>query len=72
VCEGSDWFWWLGGDNRISDSAAFDSLFREHLEALYEMLGEPLPEDLQPIVQPAGAASPAADGDGGSMRRASQ
>jgi hypothetical protein len=36
------------------------------------MLGEPLPEDLQPIVQPAGAASPAADGDGGSMRRARQ
>lgn len=72
VCEGSDWFWWLGGDNRITDSAAFDSLFREHLEALYEMLGEPLPEDLQPIVRAAGAASPAADGDGGSMRRAGQ
>ncbi len=71
VCEGSDWFWWLGSDNRLEDSIAFDSLLREHLEALYELLGEPLPGNLQPIVPDTTNLESPTDG-AGSMRRASQ
>jgi alpha-amylase/alpha-mannosidase (GH57 family) len=68
VCEGSDWFWWLGRDNRPEDSVDFDNLFRSHLEALYGLLGEPLPGHLAPIVAPS--AEPATTGVGGAMRRA--
>ncbi len=71
VCEGSDWFWWLGSENRLEDSIAFDSLLREHLEALYGLLGEPLPGNLQSIVPVDANVQPPADG-GGTMRRASQ
>ncbi|MEX0976263.1 MAG: glycoside hydrolase family 57 protein [Woeseia sp.] len=71
VCEGSDWFWWLGSDNRLEDSIAFDSLLHEHLEALYVLLGEPLPGNLQPIVPKTSDLESPADG-GGAMRRASQ
>jgi alpha-amylase/alpha-mannosidase (GH57 family) len=67
VCEGSDWFWWLGADNRPEDSIEFDSLFREHLKALYRLLDVPPPANLDIAVEP-GAAS----GDAGSMRRANQ
>ncbi|HEX7719033.1 MAG TPA: glycoside hydrolase, partial [Woeseiaceae bacterium] len=71
VCEGSDWFWWLGSDNRLEDSIAFDSLLREHLAALYGLLGEPLPGNLEPIVPVVTNPETSADG-GGTMRRASQ
>lgn len=67
VCEGSDWFWWLGRDNRPEDSIEFDGLFREHLDALYRLLGEPVPGDLQPIATSSDAT---ADQVGGTMRRA--
>jgi alpha-amylase/alpha-mannosidase (GH57 family) len=68
VCEGSDWFWWLGRDNRPEDSVDFDNLFRAHLEALYWLLGESLPDHLEPIAAlPAESATP---GEGGAMRRA--
>ena len=68
VCEGSDWFWWLGRDNRPEDSVDFDNLFRTHLEALYQLLGEPLPHHIEPIAPPPGKRPVA--GAGGSMRRA--
>jgi alpha-amylase/alpha-mannosidase (GH57 family) len=68
VCEGSDWFWWLGRDNRPEDSVDFDNLFRSHLEALYGLLGEPLPGHVAPIVTPS--AEQATTGVGGAMRRA--
>lgn len=68
VCEGSDWFWWLGRDNRPEDSIEFDDLFRTHLEALYGLLGEPLPDDLGPITPPSTETATA--GEGGTMRRA--
>lgn len=70
VCEGSDWFWWLGRDNRPEDSVDFDNLFRTHLEALYRLLGEPLSGHLEPIAPLS--AEPAAAGAGGAMRRAGQ
>jgi alpha-amylase/alpha-mannosidase (GH57 family) len=46
ICEGSDWFWWLGDDNGAETVARFESLFRAHLKALYRAMGEPLPETL--------------------------
>lgn len=68
VCEGSDWFWWLGSDNRPEDSAAFDTLFREHLDALYRLIGESPPEHLR-VAAETGEAS---TGTSGAMRRANQ
>jgi alpha-amylase/alpha-mannosidase (GH57 family) len=68
VCEASDWFWWLGGANTAEDSTAFDSLFREHLAALYRMLGETPPAE----VFVAGDISAAATDAEGAMRRANR
>lgn len=66
VCEGSDWFWWLGSDDAQHSSAAFDRLLRDNLRALYALLELPAPASLE---QPIGDG----DGDGeaaGPMRRA--
>jgi alpha-amylase/alpha-mannosidase (GH57 family) len=68
VCEGSDWFWWLGSDNSPEDSVAFDSLFREHLVALYRLIGVTPPEQLLAPPEPAVAQT----GTGGAMRRANE
>ncbi len=46
ICEGSDWFWWPGPDNSAETIAAFDQLFRMHLQALYTMLDIPAPDYL--------------------------
>ena len=45
-CEASDWFWWLGGDNSAANVAQFERLFRLQLAGLYQMLGEPVPDQL--------------------------
>jgi len=46
ICEGSDWFWWLGDDNGAETVARFESLFRAHLKAFYRAMGEPPPATL--------------------------
>ncbi|HLF30275.1 MAG TPA: glycoside hydrolase family 57 protein [Xanthomonadales bacterium] len=46
VCEASDWFWWLGEDNRLEDGPAFDELFRQQLADLYELIGMAPPAEL--------------------------
>ena len=52
--EGSDWFWWLGEEHYTSDKPLFDALFRGHLRAVHEILGESVPLDLDvPISSPA-------------------
>jgi alpha-amylase/alpha-mannosidase (GH57 family) len=62
-CEASDWFWWLGGDNSAANVAQFERLFRLHLAALYQMLGEPVPDQLtRPL------AHGRTDGTGSAMR----
>ncbi|HEY9906515.1 MAG TPA: glycoside hydrolase [Thermosynechococcaceae cyanobacterium] len=43
AAEGSDWFWWFGAGHSSNQDAMFDQLFREHLAALYQALGEPVP-----------------------------
>lgn len=56
VCEGSDWFWWFGDYNPSDSVADFDHLFRRHLATLYDMLGEPLPPDLDRVISRGGGA----------------
>ena len=41
ICEGSDWFWWYGDNNRD-----FDQLYRRHLSNFYRFLGQEPPEYL--------------------------
>ncbi len=64
VCEGSDWFWWLGDYNPGRAVSDFESLYRLHLRRLYEMLGESPPPALAAVLS-AGHGDPAA---GGTMR----
>jgi len=64
-CEGSDWFWWFGDYNPADSVRDFDYLYRRHLSNLYQLLKQPVPDNLkQPFSRGGGA--PAA---GGVMRR---
>jgi len=67
VCEGSDWFWWLGDVNPSESVAAFDSLFRMHLQRLYRLMAVEVPPHLN------GPLGTYAEGDAtvGVMRRSS-
>jgi alpha-amylase/alpha-mannosidase (GH57 family) len=50
VAEGSDWMWWFGNDFSSDNDAIFDSLFRQHIGNIYELIGLPKPEGLdEPI-----------------------
>lgn len=51
AAEGSDWFWWFGEGHSSSHDEMFDSLFREHLRAIYTALNEPIPEVLNRSVE---------------------
>lgn len=64
ICEGSDWFWWFGGDNPIATVSDFDHLYRSHLSALYQILGSEPPEYLAHAFS-HGGGEPA---HGGTMR----
>jgi alpha-amylase/alpha-mannosidase (GH57 family) len=73
IAEGSDWFWWYGDDHSSEHDLEFDDLFRRHLRNVYQMLGQPIPEELfvtnittgqmQPAgMAPVGLLSPVLDG----------
>jgi alpha-amylase/alpha-mannosidase (GH57 family) len=47
VAEGSDWMWWFGNDFSSDSDAIFDSLFRQHIGNIYELIGLPKPEGLE-------------------------
>ncbi len=65
ICEGSDWFWWLGDSNPARSVNDFDRLFRLHLRNLYLMLEEAPPDYRdRPIAVGGGEAEV-----GGVMRR---
>lgn len=65
ICEGSDWFWWFGDYNPTDSVHDFELLYRQHLEKLYVLLGEPVPESLaQPISHGGGQME-----NSGTMRR---
>jgi alpha-amylase/alpha-mannosidase (GH57 family) len=67
VCEGSDWFWWMGDYNPAHAVASFDALFRDNLRRLYGLLNLPAPAALdEPISRGGGHPE-----IGGAMRRAS-
>jgi alpha-amylase/alpha-mannosidase (GH57 family) len=46
TCEGSDWFWWFGDYNPGGTVSDFESLFRNQLKHLYQILGVDPPEYL--------------------------
>ncbi len=73
AAEGSDWFWWFGEGHSSNQDAMFDQLLREHLAALYQALGEPVPTSVRHPVeihtergdhQPEGFIHPVIDGRG--------
>jgi alpha-amylase/alpha-mannosidase (GH57 family) len=47
AAEGSDWFWWYGGDFVTENDVIFDELFRTHLQNVYRLCGAPVPEVLK-------------------------
>jgi alpha-amylase/alpha-mannosidase (GH57 family) len=55
AAEGSDWFWWFGEGHSSNQDAIFDQLFREHLIAIYEALGETVPAVLYQPLEDHGA-----------------
>jgi alpha-amylase/alpha-mannosidase (GH57 family) len=61
VCEGSDWFWWLGDYNPEEAVRDFEALYRAQLRRLYEMLGQPAPAALDKVLS-RGKGSPATGG----------
>lgn len=65
ICEGSDWCWWFGDYNPGPAVRDFDRLYRQHLKALYAMLGIPSPASLETPISVGGGE---AEG-GGTMRR---
>jgi alpha-amylase/alpha-mannosidase (GH57 family) len=69
VCEASDWFWWLGEDNRLEDGPAFDLLYRQQLAALYQLIGTPPPAALDvPVNSASGQNTGQPPGIAGAMR----
>lgn len=76
VCEASDWFWWLGEDNQLEDGPAFDSLYRQQLAGLYELLGMQPPAVLDHPINSAASGSPSlqpgGQGIAGAMRAAGE
>lgn len=77
IAEGSDWFWWYGDDHSSEHDLEFDELFRRHLRNVYQMLGQPIPEELfatnissshapLSVVHPVGLLKPTLDGQSSS------
>lgn len=69
VCEGSDWFWWLGDYNAAMSVSSFDQLFRRNLTNLYVLLKLPVPEQLSAPISAGDFVQAANDNISGTMRR---
>ncbi len=65
VCEGSDWFWWFGDYNPAGSVRDFELLYRRHLQKLYELLGEKVPQNLHTSISHGGGNME----NSGTMRR---
>ncbi|BBP42846.1 glycoside hydrolase family 57 protein [Thiosulfativibrio zosterae] len=65
ICEGSDWFWWFGDYNPAGSVRDFDMLYRRHLEKLYQMLGQTVPDVLNTALSQGGGSMD----NGGVMQR---
>lgn len=46
IAEGSDWFWWYAPYNQSENKRDFDVLFRYHIKKIYELMGHPIPEEI--------------------------
>lgn len=46
MAEASDWFWWYGEPNDSGQDDLFDKLFRIHLQNVYKILEEEIPDYL--------------------------
>jgi alpha-amylase/alpha-mannosidase (GH57 family) len=46
IAEGSDWMWWFGNDFSSDSDAIFDSLFRQHIGNIFQLIGLPEPDGL--------------------------
>ena len=57
AAEGSDWFWWYGPDFSTENDDLFDDLFRQHLNNVYAICGEPAPAVLEAPITRAKAAT---------------
>jgi alpha-amylase/alpha-mannosidase (GH57 family) len=58
VAEGSDWMWWFGNDFTSESDAIFDSLFRQHIANVYQLVDLPRPAGLEnPIKKSLGGRS---------------
>jgi hypothetical protein len=58
AAEGSDWFWWYGGEHTCREETEFDALFRAHLRHVYELLGAHVPHEvLHPVMSDRGGAA---------------
>ena len=47
ISEGSDWMWWFGNDFSSDSDAIFDSLFRQHIGNIFQLIGLPEPQGLK-------------------------
>lgn len=56
IAEGSDWFWWFGEENSAANQDDFDALFRSHLTAAYDIVGENVPATLAHPIRRASRA----------------
>jgi alpha-amylase/alpha-mannosidase (GH57 family) len=74
IAEGSDWCWWYGDDHSSDQDAEFDELFRRHLRNVYQLLGQPIPDELfvtnittsdlpLTVAAPSGLLNPTIDGE---------
>jgi len=57
IAEGSDWCWWYGDEHQGMHNDQFDRIFRQHLTAVYELLGLDIPADLQKPIHGAESTS---------------
>ncbi len=71
AAEGSDWFWWLGGERPSPFVEEFDACFREHLKAAWRAIGSNPPGEIDapirriqapPTAYPAGPVRAVVDG----------
>lgn len=54
ILEGSDWYWWFGGEHYSAVSETFDELFRRNVIWIYTQINEePPPELFSSIKKPA-------------------
>jgi alpha-amylase/alpha-mannosidase (GH57 family) len=51
IAEGSDWNWWYGEEHSSANDMEFDSLYREHLMEIYQLLNHEIPPILYQTIK---------------------